>query len=73
MKAPLIAYKCKSCGAVSEDDAENFKALHTMPPTWANTCAFCKGTVVCSPQALLSKEVNENFDDYSTYLSSRLS
>lgn len=58
VKAPEITYKCKSCGAVSKAEPDEFVALHTMPPTFRCKCAFCHASVVCSPDALIARLVH---------------
>ena len=73
LQAPMISFRCNHCGALSEDNAEKFIKLNTMPPQWKNKCAYCKLDVICSPSALIAKEVSGNFNNYSGYLQQRIS
>jgi hypothetical protein len=54
---PPIRFTCRSCGAVNEGKPEEFRARHTMPPSYDARCAFCGCTSVCYPTPLIAREV----------------
>jgi len=73
VQEPLITYKCQ-CGATSSAEPEEFKAKNTMPPTWVIKCAYCNLDVVCSPSAMISRQVGSMSDrEVHGYLVDRLS
>ena len=61
VEAPPIQFTCDSCGARNEGDASEFRARHTMPPTWVAQCAFCRCESVCSPAPLIAALVGGQF------------
>jgi hypothetical protein len=57
IEAPKLHFKCHSCGATCEAEADEFRARHTMPPTWSVQCGYCRMTVICSPTPLIARLV----------------
>lgn len=57
VKAPPIRFTCTSCRAENEGDPEDLEERHTMPPSYAATCAFCRARVTCYPTALIARTV----------------
>lgn len=54
-QAPAIEFKCSSCSAANEGEPHEFDELHTMPPSFRATCAFCRATNICFPPPLLAR------------------
>lgn len=55
IKAPLIEFKCFSCGALCAGEEHEFTPRNTMPPTFYAQCAFCDSIQTVSPTALVVK------------------
>jgi len=55
---PKIKYGC-SCGAVSSAEPEEFVSRNTHPPTYIVKCAYCNLDVICSPTAMIHREVGQ--------------
>lgn len=57
VQAPPIQFKCGSCGAINQGEAEEFVSQNTRPPTWAASCAYCRAVTHCSPLPLIARFV----------------